>query len=376
MIRDELGDVKFCILVDEAQDESKKGQMALILRFVNNSGFLVERFFEILSVDDTTSVNLKKSISDIFVQHNIQIHNMRGQGYDGASNMRGESNELQALFLRDCPYAYYVHCFAHRLQLTLVAAAKDVPSICDLQSAQQEEITYMLAIGECESGTGANQIGTLHRPGATRWSSHYDSVRNLIDMYATTCKILGNLNDNGPNDFQVMELNCRFSETTMELLTLCSSLDPTDSFKKINVGDICKLASKFYPADFTQQEIHALRAELEHYQLDIVCNREFQQISTLSALYREMIVTKKAESYVMIQRLIRLVLTLPVSTAMAKRAFSSMKFLKTTRRNKMDDDLLYDCMILYIERQLPEKIDLESAIDEFYTLNPHRAQLK
>ncbi|XP_042396678.1 uncharacterized protein LOC121986807 [Zingiber officinale] len=408
MIRDELGDAKFCILVDEAQDESKKEQMSLIFRFVNNSGFLVERFFEILSVEDTTSTNLKKSISDIFVQHNIQIHNMRGQGYDGASNMRGEWNGLQALFLRDCSYAYYVHCFAHRLQLTLVVAAKDVPSIwqffsyltsivnfitssrkrlSDLQSAQQEEIAYMLAIGECEFGTGANQIGTLHRPGATRWSSHYDSVRNLIDMHAATCKILGNLSENGPNvehhyhydifnvaiNFQVMELNCRFSEATMELLALCSALDPTDSFKRFNMGDICKLASKFYPANFTQQEIHALRVELEHYQLDIVCDHEFQQISTLSALYREMIVTKKAESYVMIQRLIRLVLILPVSTATTERAFSSMKFLKTARHNKMDDDLLSDCMILYIERQLYEKIDLESVIDELYTLKSRRA---
>ncbi|XP_074590613.1 uncharacterized protein LOC141846466 [Curcuma longa] len=341
-------------------------------------------------------------------------------------------------------------------QLTLVAAAKDVPSIWqffsyltsivnfvtsspkrlnDLQSAQQEEIAYMLAIGERKSGTGANQVGTLHRSGATRWSSHYDSVRNLIDMYAATCKILGNLSENGPNgairgeasglcniimsfefvfvlflmekilettdilcqalqnksqdivnalkfvsttkaillkfredgwdeffekvkafcerhniempnmsggykvsrycqqrnhvtvehhyhydifnaaiDFQMMELNYRFSEATMELLALCSALDPTDSFKKFNVDDICKLASKFYPMDFTQQEIHALKAELEHYQFDIVCDPEFQQISTLSALYREMIVTKKAESYVMIQRLIRLVLTLPPRT--------------------------------------------------------------
>jgi len=48
---------------------------------------------------------------------------MRGQGYDGAKNMRGAWNGLQALFLRDCPYAYYIHYFAHRLQLTLVAAA-------------------------------------------------------------------------------------------------------------------------------------------------------------------------------------------------------------------------------------------------------------
>jgi len=35
--------------------------------------------------------------------------------------MRGEWKGLQALFLNDCPCAYYVHCFAHRLQLALVS---------------------------------------------------------------------------------------------------------------------------------------------------------------------------------------------------------------------------------------------------------------
>ena len=33
---------------------------------------------------------------------------------------------LQALVLNDCPYAYYVHCFAHRLQLALVVASREV----------------------------------------------------------------------------------------------------------------------------------------------------------------------------------------------------------------------------------------------------------
>ena len=45
MIRKEVGDASFCILVDEAQDESKREQMAIVLRFVNKDGFLVERFF-------------------------------------------------------------------------------------------------------------------------------------------------------------------------------------------------------------------------------------------------------------------------------------------------------------------------------------------
>ena len=43
--------------------------------------------------------------------------------------MRGEWNGLQALFLKDCPYAYYVHCMAHRLQLALVTASREVKDV-------------------------------------------------------------------------------------------------------------------------------------------------------------------------------------------------------------------------------------------------------
>jgi len=32
----------------------------------------------------------------------------------------------EAFFLNDCPCAYYVHCFAHRLQLALVTTSKEV----------------------------------------------------------------------------------------------------------------------------------------------------------------------------------------------------------------------------------------------------------
>ena len=59
-------------------------------------------------------------------QHCLDIQNIQGKGYDGASNMQGMWNGLQALILNDCPYAYYIHCFAHPLQLALVKASKQV----------------------------------------------------------------------------------------------------------------------------------------------------------------------------------------------------------------------------------------------------------
>ena len=84
--------------------------------------------------------------------------------------------------MSDCPYAYYVHCFTHRLQLALVATSKEVIPIhhffskltfivnivcssskChdELQVIMLDEITYLLEIDELENGKRANQIGTL-----------------------------------------------------------------------------------------------------------------------------------------------------------------------------------------------------------------------
>ena len=55
IIRDEVGDAKFCILVDEVQDQAKQKQMAIILQVVNSDGILTYRLFAIKSVSDTTS---------------------------------------------------------------------------------------------------------------------------------------------------------------------------------------------------------------------------------------------------------------------------------------------------------------------------------
>ncbi|XP_075507303.1 uncharacterized protein LOC142544109 [Primulina tabacum] len=434
-----------------AKDVSNKEQMAIILRFVNAYGFLRERFFQIVHVHDTTAATLKKEICDVLTIYNLEIHNMRGQGYDGASNMSGAFNGLQALFLKDCPYAYYVHCFAHRLQLALVAAAEKEISIwlffsnlttivnlvtssskrnAGLQSCQVNEIARSIVVGERETGRGANQIGTLQRVGTTRWSSHFDSILSLIDMYDATINVLENIIIDGTStsmrgeaggslivmkldvdisemsshykhssrscqkkdtitvehhfhydifnvaiDFQLEELNSRFSDETVELLILSSALDPKDNFKWFNIDKICILAEKYYPEDFTGQEMHHLSCQLQHFELDVVCHEDFQKMSTISELCRGLFETKKLH-YNLIYKLIRLVLTLPVSTATTERAFSAMNHVKTVFRGKMGDCFLTDSMIIYIEREFSSNIDSDSIIDEYYTSKNRRSQLQ
>ena len=210
-IREEIGDSKFCIIVDEARDESQKEKMALVLRFVDKDGLIQERFFDMRCVTSTTSLSLKEAVCDILSRHNLDVSNLRGQGYDGASNMRGEWNGLQALFMKDCPYAYYIHCFAHRLQLALVTASREVKpihkffeklifivnAVCsspkrhdELQAAQLKENEYLLEIEEIVPGKGANQIGTVKWATDTRWGSHFSSICSLIRMYEATCFVL------------------------------------------------------------------------------------------------------------------------------------------------------------------------------------------
>ncbi|CAN0905004.1 hypothetical protein LINGRAHAP2_LOCUS23419 [Linum grandiflorum] len=78
----------------------------------------------------------------------------------------------------------------------------------------------------------------------------------------------------------------------------------------------------------------------------------------------------------MICRLIRLLLTLPISTATTERAFSSMKFVKNDLRTKMADGFLADSVLMFIEKDYARKLDVESMIYEFAKLKNRRVQLK
>ncbi|XP_042441464.1 uncharacterized protein LOC122026815 [Zingiber officinale] len=179
VIREEIGVVKYCIIVDESQDESKREQMSLVLRFVDTNGFIQECFFGLVHVSDTVALTLKNVIYSTLAHYNLDVQNIRGQGYNGASNMRGEFNGLQALIIKECRGAYYVYCFAHRLQLALVVASKNVTPIhqffdrltfivnivgssCkrndELKNVHADDIAHLIAINELETGHGLNQI--------------------------------------------------------------------------------------------------------------------------------------------------------------------------------------------------------------------------
>ncbi|CAL9011005.1 unnamed protein product, partial [Prunus brigantina] len=81
--------------------------------------------------------------------------------------------------------------------------------------------------------------------------------------------------------YQLGELNNRFPNETVELLSLSSALDPRDAFKRFNIDDIRILAEKFYPLDFTTTELHALNQQLRFYKIDMDCIQAFKNIDSI-----------------------------------------------------------------------------------------------
>ncbi|XP_030963919.1 uncharacterized protein LOC115985089 [Quercus lobata] len=61
VIREEIDDAKFCLIVDEACDESMKEQMAIVIKFVHKDGFVRERFFGCQSQDILNLMNFVSS---------------------------------------------------------------------------------------------------------------------------------------------------------------------------------------------------------------------------------------------------------------------------------------------------------------------------
>ena len=110
-----VGHYIFFLLVDESADVSDKEQMTMLFGFVVKHEIVKERFVGIIHVKETSSLSFKCDVDSLFAKHGLSMKKLRGQGYDGASNEKGELNGLRYLILQECSSVYYIHCFAHQL---------------------------------------------------------------------------------------------------------------------------------------------------------------------------------------------------------------------------------------------------------------------
>ena len=171
----------------------------------------MERFLGLKHTEKCTSVALKEALLSMISSHKLSISKLRGQGSDGASNMRGEFNGVQKLIRDENPYAFYVHCFAHQLQLVVVAVSTSTPAIVDffnyvplivntvgasymrkdvLLAKHHDKLLEKVENCEIATGRGLNQESSLARPADTRWGSHLKTLLCILVMWEAILDVL------------------------------------------------------------------------------------------------------------------------------------------------------------------------------------------
>ncbi len=98
----------FSLLADESKDVSKKEQLAIILRSVDEKGMIHERFLTFVAAANLTAESLTSSVLD---QYHLDPSCIVSQGYDGASVMSGNISGVQQRMKEVAPYAVYIHCY-------------------------------------------------------------------------------------------------------------------------------------------------------------------------------------------------------------------------------------------------------------------------
>lgn len=68
---------------------------------------------EFLKVDNTTGLGLFEVLKDVLKSLDLDLDNVRGQGYDNGSNMKGHKQGVQKRFLDINPRAFlYTMCLS------------------------------------------------------------------------------------------------------------------------------------------------------------------------------------------------------------------------------------------------------------------------
>ena len=160
-----------------------------MLRWVNNELQVHVEFMGLYKVSTIEATSLVAAVKVCLLRLNISL-TVRGQCYDGASNMSGLRRGVATVIPAEQPNAYYTHCYGHSLNL---AVADTVKRSATMKKALDitHEITKLVKYSPRRKSAFNNLKDEMSpgNPGVrvlcpTRWTVRADSMESIVCNYS------------------------------------------------------------------------------------------------------------------------------------------------------------------------------------------------
>jgi hypothetical protein len=174
----------YSIIVDESRDTAKQEQMSFAVCYVDvTDGCVHEHFFSFIHAESLDAASLASYIRKLVATYDFSFNKMVSQGYDGASVMSGHCTGVQTRVREFAPYAIYIHCYAHILNLVLVDSVKSVPCASEFFSlleaiyvfVSSSKIHVLFMKKQCEHNHQQQPL-ELQKLSDTCWVCRYAAV--------------------------------------------------------------------------------------------------------------------------------------------------------------------------------------------------------
>ena len=180
-IVDEVIQARFySIMVDEVTSHNQE-LMPLCVDMQKN---IREEFIQFSTLSRVTGEAIAARICSDLTNLGLDLKNIRGQGYDGASNMSSNRVGVQALIRQHSPLAFYTHCSGHCLNLVICHSC-NFPIVRNVIDKMKATCLFFLNSpkrnGEIVSGNVVEM--SKRKLCKTRWAERNSAYQHFYQSY-------------------------------------------------------------------------------------------------------------------------------------------------------------------------------------------------